>query len=376
MSAPAGALTETRPKGRSSKRRRFVLTVVGLIAIAAAAAGYTLMRPASNTTDTSTDRVRTTAQIERRDLVETETLSGVLEHADKRDVTAASQGVLTGAADEGSIVKRGERLFDLNGLPVRLLYGKVPAYRTMSYGVDDGADVRQLERNLTAMGYDPYEDMEVDREFDPATTAAIKRWEDDLGITDDGALSLGEIVFLDGPRRVAEASAQLGSQVGPGATVLSTTSLKKTVSVDLEVGDQDLVKEGQRVQVELPDGSTRKGTVAHIGTVATGGSEDDAAAGGETADDPATVEVTIELSRPVAGFDQASVDVSVMSSVTKDAVSVPVAALLALAEGGYAVEVVDAGGTRLVEVEPQDFADGWVQVDGDVREGQEVVVPE
>lgn len=376
MRAPAGALTEARPKLKSSKRRRILIAVVGLIAIGAVGAGYSLTRPAAETTDTNMDRVKTTAQVERRDLVERETLSGVLEHADKRDVTAISQGVLTGAADEGSVVKRGDRLFELNGSAVRLLYGKVPAYRMLSYGVDDGADVRQLERNLAAMGYDPYDDMEVDREFGSATTAAIKRWEEDLGITEDGTISLGEIVFLDGPRRVADLSVEIGSQVGPGATVLSTTSLEKTVSVDLDVGDQDLVKEGQRVHVELPNGSTRKGTIAHIGTVATGGSEDDAGDGGDTADDPATVEVTIDLTKPVAGFDQASVDVSVVSSVTKDAVSVPVAALLALAEGGYAVEVVEAGATSLVKVEPQDFADGWVQIDGDVREGQEVVVPE
>ena len=376
MSAPAGALSEARPEVENSRKQRFVVTALGLFAIAAVGTGYSLTRPEADTTGGSADRVKTTAQVERRDLVERETLAGVLEHADQRDVTATSQGVLTGVADEGSVVKRGDRLFELNGVAVRLLYGTVPVYRTLSYGMDDGADVRQLERNLSAMGYDPYDEMEVDREFDSATTAAIERWEEDLGITEDGTIALGEIVFLDGPRRVADLSVQLGSQVAPGATVLSTTSLEKTVSVDLDVGDQDLVKEGRRVQVELPDGSTRKGTIAHIGTVATGGSADDATDGGEASDESATVEMTIDLSRPVAGFDQASVDVSVVSSVTKDAVAVPVAALLALAEGGYAVEVVEGGRTRLVVVEPQDFADGWVQVDGDVREGQEVVIPE
>jgi hypothetical protein len=57
---------------------------------------------------------------------------------------------------------------------------------------------------------------------------------------------------------------------------------------------------------------------------------------------------------------------------------VPVDALLALASGGYAVEVVGPGGARhLVAVTPGlfDDADGLVQVDGELRDGQRVVVP-
>ena len=60
----------------------------------------------------------------------------------------------------------------------------------------------------------------------------------------------------------------------------------------------------------------------------------------------------------------------------EDVIAVPVAALLALAEGGYAVEV-DAGGgaTRLVAVEPGFFADGLVEVSGGLEPGDRVVVP-
>jgi hypothetical protein len=56
--------------------------------------------------------------------------------------------------------------------------------------------------------------------------------------------------------------------------------------------------------------------------------------------------------------------------------AVPANALLALLEGGYAVErVTDGGGTELVAVETGLFADGWVEVSGDLAEGDEVVVP-
>ena len=54
--------------------------------------------------------------------------------------------------------------------------------------------------------------------------------------------------------------------------------------------------------------------------------------------------------------------------------AVPVRALLALAEGGYAVERVTATGTELVPVELGAFADGYVQVTGTVAAGDTVVV--
>jgi hypothetical protein len=53
-----------------------------------------------------------------------------------------------------------------------------------------------------------------------------------------------------------------------------------------------------------------------------------------------------------------------------------VAALLALAEGGYGVEVVDGASTRIVAVETGLFAGGQVEVSGGgLAEGTVVGVP-
>jgi multidrug efflux pump subunit AcrA (membrane-fusion protein) len=54
---------------------------------------------------------------------------------------------------------------------------------------------------------------------------------------------------------------------------------------------------------------------------------------------------------------------------------VPVGALLALAEGGYAVEVVDGDGTtHLVGVDIGEILDGKVEISGGVEVGDSVLV--
>ena len=92
-------------------------------------------------------------------------------------------------------------------------------------------------------------------------------------------------------------------------------------------------------------------------------------------DDP-TVRVVVALAEAAnAAFDSSPVEVLVTAERAEGVLSVPVDALLAVAEGGYAVERVRSGHTQLVGVEPGAFADGYVQVTGDLTEGDEVVVP-
>ena len=78
-------------------------------------------------------------------------------------------------------------------------------------------------------------------------------------------------------------------------------------------------------------------------------------------------------------WDQAPVQVGITTNSVRDALVVPVTALLAQSSGGYSVEVAGAGtGNRLVPVSLGlfDDADGLVQVTGPgLAAGQEVVVP-
>ena len=61
----------------------------------------------------------------------------------------------------------------------------------------------------------------------------------------------------------------------------------------------------------------------------------------------------------------------------EDVLTVPVAALLALAEGGYGLEIVDGGTSRIVAVQVGMFAAGKVEVSGGaVQAGMSVRLPQ
>lgn len=309
-----------------------------------------------------------TATVQRRDLVETMSFDGTLGYSDVNSLVASGQGTLTYAAVEGSRVKRGETLYSIDNAPVRLLYGTTPMYRDLSSSASDGQDVRQLEANLVALGYDPDDDVSVDREWDSATTAAVKRWEDDLAIAEDGIITRGEVVFLPGVRVVGDHAIEKGAPVAPGAQLFTTSSAKPEVSLDVEVADSYRFEPGDRVTIELPNGKEVRGRVASVGKIATPGPED------SSADPTIAVAVSLSSGARTGGIDQAPIDVIVETDRAKGVLAVPVSALLATSDG-FALEIVEGSGTRMTEVEPGSHADGWVEIQGSgIAEGTEVVV--
>ncbi|HKY67044.1 MAG TPA: hypothetical protein VJM49_11770, partial [Acidimicrobiales bacterium] len=213
----------------------------------------------------------------------------------------------------------------------------------------------------------------VDQDWTDATTDAVEEWQEALGLDDTGRIAPGDVVVHPSAVRVAAWATQLGAQAGGPA--LTVTGTAKEVTVDLEATRQQLVQVDQAVDVELPDGSSTTGRITAVGTVAEIPTDES-----DTPMDDATptVEVTIALDDPAAGgtLDEAPVVVRLVTSTAAGVTAVPVEALLALAEGGYAVErQLDGGTTELVAVELGAVADGWVQVTGDLTEGDDVVVP-
>jgi hypothetical protein len=271
----------------------------------------------------------------------------------------------------GNVIRRGQALYAVDGRPVLLLYGKATAWRAFRPGMSPGRDVAQLNANLRALGYGGGRG----DTFSSATGQAIAALQAAHGVVSTGVLPLGSVVFKPGPVRVKSVTAALGQAVQPGE-VFSVSSTRHNVTIELDAAQQTKVKVGDPVTITLPSGETTPGRVSFVGSVAStpeGGS-------GDGTSSP-TIDVNVRFSNQAAAgrLDQAPVSVAITTDTVENALVVPVNSLLALAGGGYAVEVVnDAGVHRLVPVTLGLFDDGHglVEVQGSgVRAGQRIVVP-
>jgi hypothetical protein len=351
------------------QRRTFLLGLGG-VALAGAVPGAFVLRGgdgqrAAATGSSSASSSRETAKVTKRDLAERADASGTLGFGESRSLTLGGHGTITALPALGAVIDRGGRLAEVDGLPVVLLLGDRPLWRALGDGVDDGPDVEQVEANLVALGHATEGELGPNARWTAATTAAVKRWQKALGVEQTGAIDPGSVVFQPAAVRVAEHLAEPGSPAGGPA--LKVTGTTQAVTVNLPARKQALVHVGDTVQVVLPSAATTAGTITSVGTVAVSGQ------GGQG--DP-TIPVTVVLSdsSAAAGLDQAPVTIKVTTTAAKGVLAVPVQALLALAEGGYAVEkVTGPTTTQLVGVTLGASADGWVEVRGQVAEGDEVV---
>jgi peptidoglycan hydrolase-like protein with peptidoglycan-binding domain len=295
----------------------------------------------------------------RASLSETTPVAGTLGYAGAYTVRAGLSGTLTALPEPGRVIREGQVLYRVDDAPVVLLRGAVPAYRTLALGAV-GRDVRQLNRDLTALGYAE----ESSDRFGWATAAGVEKLQAHLGAVQTGVLALGRFVFAPTAARISTVPAALGAPAS--GVVLTATSTTRRVAVALDAGLQAQVRRGDRVTITLPDGRATPGRVAAVGTVATAGA------------DGATVPVRIAPIRPadVRRLDQAPVEVAITDRTVHGALAVPVSALVALAGGRYAVEL--ARPRRLVRVALGLFDDvrGLTQVTGrGLAAGQRVVVP-
>jgi HlyD family secretion protein len=345
----------TRP---GSKRGRRATAVVATGVVVAATAGFASRGILAASTPRAALAVSvpvTTVHVVRTDVSARQVVAGTLGYSGVYAVgNELAGGIITWLPALGQIVRHGQALYQVAGQPVTLLYGPVPAYRDFGPGMTAGPDVRELQRNLAALGFDPGP---ADGTFGWQTQAAIERWQRSQDHAVTGIIPLGTVTFLPGALRVTMTPAPAGTLVTTGATVLSGTSDSPAVSIWLTVGEP-VPRPGDRVLVTLPDGTTTvPGTVATVGQVATasgaaateGAGAGGTGAGGTTGgagqggggSSSAAFPVTISIADPQVpdGLDQASVQVAITQQLDRNVLAVPVTALLALPSGGYAVQV-------------------------------------
>jgi peptidoglycan hydrolase-like protein with peptidoglycan-binding domain len=374
---PDGAAA-ARPKGSRRRRRTRIVAAIAVVVVAGAAGAVSWATglfdsDSGSTTATAASRL-SAAKVERGDLVETQDVDGTLGYGDAWGISSAAQGTVTWLPAEGSRITRGETLYEVDEKPVTLMYGAIPLYRALGQG-DEGGDVKELEQNLAALGYTGFD---IDDNYTSATTAAVQDWQADRGLDQTGRVDSSQIVFSAGALRVASQKVRVGDRAAQGP-LITVTPTSQVVTVDLDVADRDLAKKGRAVTIDLPGGKTVKGHITSVGTVAESSSSDQNS-GDQSPSDSATIEVivTIDKGQSAAGLDQAPVTVTMESSRTKDVLSVPVAALLAISDDAYAVQVIQPDATtKMVPVDIGTFADGRVEVEGGgITEGTVVGVPE
>jgi len=276
-------------------------------------------------------------------------------------------GTVTEVAAEGDVLDHGDIMFRVEGDPVTLFVTDVPFYRTLDLG-STGDDVRVLEASLEEFGFDAGGDLTVDGTFDEATRDALIAWQKSIAAPVDGVLNIGEVMVTEDPIRIAQSHISVGSIVKQGTQIFTPSTSTSVVSVRLPAEDQELLVLGDPVNVIMPNGDDEPATVTSVGTVAIRSQE---------LGTYFEVEITLENQGAATGLDEAPVDVEAINDRAENVLAVPVTALLALAEGGYAVEV-DAGNgtTKLVGVEVGMYADGSVEIISDqIDAGTRVVVP-
>jgi peptidoglycan hydrolase-like protein with peptidoglycan-binding domain len=185
-----------------------VLVAVGIPVLVVAASGS-----GGGVTSGPSSSSGATGTVARRTLAKRLTATGAIGYAGEATVLARLSGTVTALPAIGEVINRGEPLYALGDEPVLLLYGSVPAYRTLAGGVSDGEDIEQLEGNLLALGYEPGP---VDEEFSYQTTEAVDAWQEDLDLEVTGEVDLGRVTFLRGPQRVTKLEATLGEALVNG----------------------------------------------------------------------------------------------------------------------------------------------------------------
>jgi hypothetical protein len=319
-----------------------------------------------------------TTTVVRTNLTTTVLTEGALGYGPSAPVVNRLAGTYTELPIGGTTIGFGQVLYRVDDRPVVLLRGATPAWRPFVAGMAPGPDVAQLQADLLALGDATGLYSSTSGRFDTATVDAIERWQVAHDQPATGTLALGAVIFLPDPVVVGAANAAPGGEASPGESPYAVTTTTRIVSVPLNP-NLPPVRAGEPVTIVLPTGGTTPGRIVGVGPAAptTNPPTGDNAGNSSQA---ATSLAVVAPQDPVATGQGAGVpvQVSLTTQSVRDVLAVPIAALLALAGGGYGVEVVEPSGVhRLVGVTTGAFTGSQVQVAGPaIRVGTRVVVAE
>jgi hypothetical protein len=381
----------------TKRSRRVIALATGTVLVAGAGvAGFRLLDKPEKAVAASGPDPAQTVKIVRTDLSQAKDLDGQLGYGPDQTVKSHAQGTITWLPKVGAALDRGDVLFRVNDQPVVLFYGGTPLFRLLGKAAPpptsgrtppgkppsappstppvkdepiEGPDVRVVKQNLTALGF---LSKTTTSKLTAATSKAIKEWQKSIDLDETGVLDPAGVVVLPGAVRVDSVKAVLGDPAA-GAEILGVTATDKVVTLPVDADSMQGISVGAKVKLALPNGKATSGTIRSVGTDATPPPGDGSPADGDKKAQ-VTALITLDQQAASAGVDSGPVTVTVPGPARKGVLVVPVAALLALREGGYAVQVVTGTTTALVGVQTGMFADGNVEITGaGLQAGQQVV---
>jgi peptidoglycan hydrolase-like protein with peptidoglycan-binding domain len=264
-------------------------------------------------------------------------------------------GTYTWLPRPGAAIRPGGVLYRVDDTPVTLMAGTTPAWRPFGLGMTNGPDVRELQAALIAGHYATGLLTAPTGWYDLATADAVERWQAARGLAVTGLIPLGQVIFLPSAVLVGTMNAGAGEGAAAGQQPYLVTTTRRTVTVPV-TPNLPPASVGEAVSIVLPSQATTPGRITAVGAT----------------------QLTVTPGQPGATGTGTGVQVQVTLAVqaAHGVLAVPVTALLALAGGGYAVEVVTpSGGRHLVGVTTGLYAGGQVQVSGaGLTAGTKVVV--
>ena len=294
-----------------------------------------------------------TATVVRTNLVTTALTGGTLGYAAARPVVNLVAGIYTWLPRPGALIRAGGVLYRVDDNPVTLMAGAVPAWRPFGAWMTDGPDVRQLQADLIAGQFADGLLTTPTGHYDLATADAVERWQAARGLTVTGWIPLGQVIFLPTAVLVGAMNVAAGEAAAAGQRPYQVTTGQRTVTVPVNPTLPPAFA-GERVSIVLPSQASVPGTISAAGSA----------------------QLTVTPRGATGTGVNVQVQVSLAVQTARDVLAVPVSALLALAGGGYGLEVVGPSGVhRLVAVSAGLFASGQVQVSGaGIVAGTRVVV--
>ncbi len=298
--------------------------------------------------------------VTRQTLQQAEEFSGSLGYGESFSLPGQAAGTVTWVPDKGAVLRPGDLLYKVDERSTYWAQGDLPMYRSLGSG-SEGVDVEQLQQFLKDQDY-LGTDFEVDGKFGTGTRNAVKAWQGDNDLDKTGRIDASQLLYLPHETLRVATIPRIGEPAVGG--VIDVTAPDLFVSLEVGARKKRVFEGSPTIEVEMADGTRHPATVDTITA--------------QQSQDPfGEQQYRIRLQLAAAAVvEPGEVSVEVIDILAEDALTVPARALVALVEGGYAVEVaLSSGGTEYRAVEIGEFADGWVQVAGDVAEGDTVVVP-